>query len=344
MTIVSIMRLGGAVKFLSLEKLDGLTGLAGLTDRTGVDTRPILLRVLTDLYIQKPSHTPEEERHYTELALRLIDVVDMATCATIVAKLQSYAGAPQDVLRRLGESLRETPKQAPAPDVPPVDPWLEDDLGIFEPLRKQPDPAPSPASHSDLAFDYVARRDEFFAADSLKRRTILLKLDYAADIQSVALAEGTNILRYLEQAAVAGRFQELTTLLQQSLGTSRIITGRIIADPLGEPFAVSAKAIAVPMDAFQRILMFLNPSIGHSVDRVYELSDLFEQLPLAAALQMVAIWRAADRIEAKKAIHRPSHWPEAGQRAREQTAHDQQRGEDQTRPADTAQRRTPSGS
>ena len=343
MHIVGNMRLGGAVKFLSLENLDGLTGLAGLTNRTGVDTRPILLRVLTDLYIQKPTHTPAEERHFTELALRLIEVVDAATCAVIADKLKSYAGAPQDVLQRLGVIAQDTQTKEPV-TAPPADPWLEDDLGIFEPVRTEPAPAPVPASAKQYGSDYIAQREAFFTATPHERRTILLSLAHAADIQHVPLAQGTNVIRYLEQAAVAGRVQEFTTLLQQSLGTSRIITGRIVADPHGEPFAVSAKAMAVPIDAFQRILMFLNPSVSHSADRVYNLSELFEVLPLPAALQMVAIWRAADRLEAKTATHRPSHWPEAGMRARDNAVQDQQRTEDPAKPADLTQRRAPSGS
>ena len=55
-----------------------LEGLDSLARRDGVDIRPTLLRVLTDLYVQKPAHSAEEERHYTELALRLIDSVDLA--------------------------------------------------------------------------------------------------------------------------------------------------------------------------------------------------------------------------------------------------------------------------
>ena len=50
-----------------------LEGLDSLARRDGVDIQPTLLRVLTDLYVQKATHTSEEERHYTELALRLID-------------------------------------------------------------------------------------------------------------------------------------------------------------------------------------------------------------------------------------------------------------------------------
>ena len=56
----------------NLGNLDGLVALG----RDGVDIQPTLLRVATDLYVQKPTHSLDEEQHYTELALRLIDLVD----------------------------------------------------------------------------------------------------------------------------------------------------------------------------------------------------------------------------------------------------------------------------
>ena len=56
--------------------LPNLNGLVELANRDGVDIRPTLLRVMTDLYVQKPTHTEQEEQHFTELALRLIDLVD----------------------------------------------------------------------------------------------------------------------------------------------------------------------------------------------------------------------------------------------------------------------------
>jgi len=329
-------------KNLSLENLDGLTGLAGLTDRTGVDTRPILLRVLTDLYIQKPSHTPVEERHYVELALRLIEVVDTATRATVLEKLTAYRGAPADVLQRLRATLHDARQGTETiPPAPPVDPWLEDDLGIFEPVAKPATPASSPTQTSGSG-DYVAERETFFASDSHTRRQILLAIENTTDIEPVALAQGTNVVRYLEQSALAGRFQEFTTLLQQSLGTSRGLTGRIIADPLGEPFVVAGKALALPTDSFQRILMFLNPSVSHSVDRVYQLSDLFADLPLSTALRVIAVWRAADRMEARTVLHRPPHSRdiETGSRSGQQPA----QSSGQPPAANPAQRKTPSGS
>jgi len=52
--------------------LSSLNGLADIGLRSGVDMRPTLIRVLTDLYVQKLTHTADEERHYTELALRAL--------------------------------------------------------------------------------------------------------------------------------------------------------------------------------------------------------------------------------------------------------------------------------
>src|SRR5256885_7588523 len=84
-----------------------LEGLDRLARRDGVDIRPTLIRVLTDLYVQKSSHSSEEERHYTELALRLIDSIDLATRGTIAKKLAAYGGAPHAVVRRLARDVIE---------------------------------------------------------------------------------------------------------------------------------------------------------------------------------------------------------------------------------------------
>ncbi len=58
------------MKFSAYPPLDGLVDLAC---RDGVDIRPTLLRVLTDLYVQKPTHSADEETQYVELALGLIE-------------------------------------------------------------------------------------------------------------------------------------------------------------------------------------------------------------------------------------------------------------------------------
>ena len=62
----------------------GFDGLTDLSRRSGIDMRPTLLRVLTDLYVHRLSHSADEERHYTELALRLLDAADFSTRAAAV--------------------------------------------------------------------------------------------------------------------------------------------------------------------------------------------------------------------------------------------------------------------
>src|SRR5436305_11828088 len=84
-----------------------LEGLDSLARRDGVDIRPTLVRVLTDFYVQKAAHTAEEERHYTELMLRLIDAVDQSTRTAIAKKIATYPGAPPAVARRLARDAIE---------------------------------------------------------------------------------------------------------------------------------------------------------------------------------------------------------------------------------------------
>ena len=45
----------------------GFDGLMTLSRREGVDIRPTLLRVLTDLYVQASVHSEEETRQFVEL-------------------------------------------------------------------------------------------------------------------------------------------------------------------------------------------------------------------------------------------------------------------------------------
>lgn len=333
---------------LTLDNLDGMTGLAGLADRTGVDIRPTLLRVLTDLYIQKPTHTPAEDLHFMELALRLIEVVDESTLIAIATRLQAHANAPAAVLQRLAQFLPGTTSEKTAGSIELfAETSLDDDIELFEPI-------PSPGTHHyqvvaasveplmPLPVDYVGQREAFFTADPGERRLILLNLVHVAE-QDVALAQETNIIRYLEQAALAGRAQEFTTLLQQGLGVSRALSRRIVTDPQGEPFVVSAKALAMPTDVFQRILMSLNPSIGQSVDVVFSLSDLFMELPLSSALHLVAIWRAADRMEARSLVHRQAHWDDAPLGARRVSVRTQRPDAERAPARDPSQRESSGG-
>ena len=80
----------------------GFDGLMTLSRREGVDIRPTLLRVLTDLYVQASVHSEEETRQFVELTSRLIDQVDDATRAAVRGRLAIYPDTPAPVLRQLG--------------------------------------------------------------------------------------------------------------------------------------------------------------------------------------------------------------------------------------------------
>ena len=91
----------------------GFDGLMTLSRREGVDIRPTLLRVLTDLYVQAARHSPDEQRQFVELTSRLIDQVDDATRAAVRARLAIYPDAPLEILDKLG--LRPAQADQPVP-------------------------------------------------------------------------------------------------------------------------------------------------------------------------------------------------------------------------------------
>ncbi len=82
-----------------------LDGLVDLACRDGVDIRPTLLRVLTDLYVQKTTHSADEEIQYVELALGLIDAVDAPTCAAVAASLSCLPGRADGYSRKAYQRL-----------------------------------------------------------------------------------------------------------------------------------------------------------------------------------------------------------------------------------------------
>lgn len=75
--------------------------LERLSRQEGVDTRPILVRVLTDLFIQKESHAPEEVARYEELVSQLLDVVGVDARAAVARRLADEPRTPKSVIDRL---------------------------------------------------------------------------------------------------------------------------------------------------------------------------------------------------------------------------------------------------
>src|SRR6185312_3199255 len=97
----------------------GFDGLMSLSRREGVDIRPTLLRVLTDLYVQARTHSDDEARQFVELTSRLIDQVDDATRAAVRARLAVYPATPLPLLQQLGLTPPTTePRLPPAREIP----------------------------------------------------------------------------------------------------------------------------------------------------------------------------------------------------------------------------------
>lgn len=275
-----------------------LEGLLDLACRDGIDIRPTLLRVLTDLFVQKPTHSAEEEAQYVELAQRLVEAVDVPTRAAVMARLSSYPGAPDVILQRLMEL-----GESPAPVAPPLSSTL-------------------PASLHEATQPETTRRSEeieltelFFAANADERRLILVNLDAiepAAAQKRPAI--GTDVISRLENAALAHNTGDFVRTLGRALNIGSELMTRLVHDESGEPIVVAAKLLGMKAAVLHRILLFVNPSVGHSVERVYDLALLYDEITPDAAERMISIWQRADSVRPTR--YQSAYWNVERQRTR----------------------------
>lgn len=78
-----------------------LDGLFALSQTPGLDVRPTLLRVLTDLFVDAARRSQDEVERFRELALHLIEQVDEETRLVVAGKLGPCRFAPRAVLDKL---------------------------------------------------------------------------------------------------------------------------------------------------------------------------------------------------------------------------------------------------
>lgn len=282
----------------------GFDGLMSLSRREGVDVRPTLLRVLTDLYVQTRVHSEDEQRQFVELATRLIDQVDDATRAAVKARLAVYPATPVPVLQKLGLVAAQEGRRIPlAREIP------------------APPPAPAPARAPTEAEQRMAANmamqpkdaadihDMFFRAGASERALILHNLAQTPlkAAPRIPTVRAKRAIQILEMAAIAGDVENFTYELGDSLILPSRVAAQIVDDAGGEALAVAARALDMPSPNFQRILLFFKPEIGTSVDTVYRLSRLYDRLSDRAALVMLAAWRgstlAVTRAKYQSALH-----------------------------------------
>ena len=276
----------------SLRSLEGLT-CVGL--RGGVDMRPTLLRVLTDLYVQKLTHTAEEDCYYTELALRLLDSVDVATRTAVATRLAHHLAPPRRVIERLAADLPEVRAALLQHAAAAMASTAVERKASTSPGAK---PASLPqnveTAPAKIGADIAGELNElFFAANADARRLILLNLHIVAALPALpsSIVHDSTIGWRLETAALARKREEFVQVLAHSLRISREQARRVAGDELGEPIVVAAKVLALPREVLYRILLFVNTAVGHSVERVHALAALYDEMTPQAAHDLVATWQ-----------------------------------------------------
>ncbi len=288
---------------MEASSFSNLEGLNDLGLRRGVDMRPTLLRVLTDLYVQKLTHTPEEERHYTELALRLLDSVDVPTRAAVAARLARHLSPPGRVIQKLTTDLPEV-----AAALRRHRPAERGGTVVAQPHDMPTSSAPIAGAPGRIASQPTAAPDEvspeiagelnelFFAANAEERRLILLNLHVVVS----GTAGGSRIIDdpaagpSLEAAALARRSEDFVRTLAHSLRISREQAQRIARDESGEPIVVAAKVLNIPRQLLYRILLFINTAVGHSVERVHALATLYDEMTPQAAQDLLSVWQTLE--------------------------------------------------
>ena len=291
----------------------GFDGLMILSRREGVDIRPTLLRVLTDLYVQANTHSTEEARQFVELTSRLIDEVDDATRAAVRSRLAIYPGTPAIIAAKLGITPARGDIRVPVPAAIPAP----------TPVAAPEVEAPSEAEQrlaSNLSMqptDAAEISDMFFSASASERALILhnlLETPLRASAR-IPAPRAKRAIQILEMAAFAPDVENFTLELGEALILPARVAAQLVTDPGGEPLACAAKALDMPSAVFQRVLLFLKPEFGASVNNVYRLSRLYDRLSERSALIMLAAWRGST-LAVTRAKYRPTLYDDERQRAR----------------------------
>ena len=206
----------------------GFDGLMTLSRREGVDIKPTLLRVLTDLYVKASSHNNDEKRQFVELTSRLIDHVDDATRTAVRERLAIYPDTPIEVLDKLGMKPAGPDQQIPlAPEIPETPSAPSPMKGLTEAqLRRASNLSMQPKDAAEI-------NDMFFGASSRERGLILHSLEEtpikaATRVPPVFAARA---IETLETAALTANIENFTRELGETLFLPAKMAAQVVSDP-----------------------------------------------------------------------------------------------------------------
>lgn len=346
--------------------------LSELARTNGVDVRNTLLRVIVDLFVGDARHSAAEITRFGELVLRLVETADEDDRARVAEKLAIHPDTPAIVARRF--ALDTGPVAAPilkhSQSLTEADLLLavlsgdaakcvavasRRDLGLAvrRILETNPDPAveaalagltplvistEAPQIQTRVAPDHLRMTAlGFLDGGPTERRAILAELANAAveDVDAVLNTRAPDAARQVELAALGRRPGALAAAIAKALTLSMTVATRIADDSSGEALVVCAKALDLGQAATTRLLLFANPEIGTSVERVHGMTAFYDAIPLAAALAIVSGWRLAGPVAAPR--HAPVLSADSSDRvgARQAASADPRRAP--ARPADTSQ-------
>jgi hypothetical protein len=134
--------------------------------------------------------------------------------------------------------------------------------------------------------------EAFFAALSEERRRMLSEIA-AKDAVESAPAPGRRFHVRIDVAPWHGRTGAFARDFERLIDAPKSLCDRILNDPWGEPMVVAARATGMPIAVLQRILLLVSPATHHSVQRVYDLTELYHRLDPRTARALLGAWRDA---------------------------------------------------
>jgi hypothetical protein len=282
---------------------------------SGADASARLLMALTALYVQRSNHTAQEQQQYTELVLGLIDKVGPAARAAAAARLCRQADAPAAAIERLGgarlppDGERDDGRPPAAADRrvrchPPEQGPVENDLPAILSGRQPAGQGPgqeqsqgqdgAPIGEAPLTPEFG---EAFFAASAVERRRMLSTITGA----DACKADADNDRRFHVRIDITpwrGRTGAFARDFERLIDAPTSLSERILNDPSGEPMVIAARATGMPVAVLQRILVLISPAAHHSVQRVYDLTELYHAVGGGTARDLLAVWRMAARMAA----------------------------------------------
>jgi hypothetical protein len=233
--------------------------------------------------------------------------VEAATYTAVADMLRRHPDAPDELAARLGamQSSRDGDPRAEPPARPDqscaVNQPLTGNLAIGQRASAE---AVSDAPAEQPATLTPEFGEAFFSASPAERRRLLSLIAHSCcDDPPDAPEHGERVFGSID--GFDGRISEFTREFERLIDVPKTLYERILNDPSGEPMVVAAKAAGMPIAILQRILLLDDPAASHSVERVYDLTELYHDLAGRTARDLLVQWRtqaaASDSLPKTKA-------------------------------------------